>query len=316
MSKEQADGDLLPYREVDRSLKPKLPLLAGVMGVSTQHALGSLIEFWDQCADPRELERIAAQSIAQNTTPELVLTADEVTRKFRVASGKTVDIDDLVELRLLEPRSSNAYRVRGMSRDFKPIMKRLVNRDNASKGGKKSAETRAATHGTAQPQGGKGSKIAPDPGSDDAQAPSEAEPKRIGSDNRSESEATTEAERNPNEQRSADSEQRAAIGDDGPPSPGVQFFEWFQSMRRVWAPEKAPPREDLDEFFIAAAERLRDTPAGTREALEVATKGYAKDPYWVRRALPWAGFVDQWARHVCKLTQQSMPLGVLGAVGS
>lgn len=123
-----------------------------------------------------------------------------------------------------------------------------------------------------------------------------------------------------NETRRDETEQSSSYEDDGPASPssGVDLFDWFQ-VRRVeggWAPEKAPPSDELDEFFDAAAEQLHDTPAGTREALEVASQGYSRDPYWLKRALPWAGFVDQWPRHVRKATQQTMPLGVLGAVGS
>lgn len=305
MSKEQSDGDLLPYREVDRTLKPKLPLLAGVMGVTPQHALGSLIEFWDMCADPRELESIASLAITMNQTPEVVLAKDDLELKFEIASGKKVEAIKLVALRLLEPRPNDTFRVRGMSRDFKPIVKRLVNKKNAAEGGRKSAETRAAAHGTAQPKGGKGSKDASAAGSEVAQAlteaPTEAIPKRAGSDDGS----AAEAERNPSGQRSAVSDTSSSYDDDGappPPSLAVQFFGWFQAARAEggWAHEEPPPGEELEAFFATVTAALKDDPPGATEALKVAMKGYSKDEFWLGRALPWAGFVEQWARHVRK----------------
>lgn len=107
--------------------------------------------------------------------------------------------------------------------------------------------------------------------------------------------------------------------DDGAdaPSPPNQFFAWFQEQRVAagWAAERAPPGEELAEFFQSASAALKDdSPEGTREALEVATRGFSKDPYWLKRALPWAGFTDQWLRHVRKAEQQAMALGVLGGV--
>lgn len=94
-----------------------------------------------------------------------------------------------------------------------------------------------------------------------------------------------------------------------PFAPGVAFFDWFQSQRLQlgWSREEEPPRKDLDEFFNGAGRRLNDDDAGTREALEVATRGYAKDPHWLKAALPWAGFVAQWARHVRSMRHPGDP---------
>lgn len=313
MSKEQSDSDLLPYREVDRALKSKLPLLAGAMSaaqspdqpaVTTQHALGSLLEFWDLCADPRELERVAAEALAAQQAPELVLPREEVVRKFRLASGKNVEPVDLVTLRFLEPRGTDSFRVRGMSRDFKPIMKRLRNREIAALGGKASAAKRLADKGTAQPTGGKGFRTRSESSSGDAQPEPSPEPKRNRTDNGSGSEPATEAEPKSSGQRSAVSDMSSSYDDDGappPPPPAVQFFEWFQAARTEggWAREEFPPVEELDAFFASVGEALKD-PLGATEALKVAAKGYAQDPFWLGRALPWAGFVEQWARHVRK----------------
>lgn len=313
MSKEQSDSDLLPYREVDRALKSKLPLLAGAMSaaqspdqpaVTTQHALGSLLEFWDLCADPRELERVAAAALAAQQTPELVLPREEVVRKFRLASGKNVEPIDLVTLRFLEPRPQDAFRVRGMSRDFKPIMKRLRNRELAALGGKASAAKRLADKGTAQPTGGKGFRSRSESRSGDAQPEPSPEPKRNRTDNGSGSEPSPEAEPKSSDQRSAISDMSSSYDDDGaPPSPppAVQFFEWFQTARTEggWAREESPSVEELGAFFESVSEVLKD-PLGATEALKVAAKGYAQDSFWLGRALPWAGFVEQWARHVRK----------------
>lgn len=101
-----------------------------------------------------------------------------------------------------------------------------------------------------------------------------------------------------------ETERSSSYEDDGapPPSPGVRFFEWFQTQRGEdgYAREESPPKEKLDEFFAAASMKLQDTPEGTAEALQVATRGFGKDPFWAERAYPWAGFVEQWARHVRK----------------
>lgn len=57
-ARKQADSDPLPYVQVDRSAKPRAALLAGSLGVTPQHALGSLVEWWDLNGDPRECERL------------------------------------------------------------------------------------------------------------------------------------------------------------------------------------------------------------------------------------------------------------------
>lgn len=82
----------------------------------------------------------------------------------------------------------------------------------------------------------------------------------------------------------------------------MAFFERFQAARLThgWTREEPPPAPELDAFIAGAAERLGDTVDGARVALEVATRGYARDRYWRERALPWAGFVTQWHRHVAR----------------
>lgn len=130
----QASSDPLPYSQVDRSVKPKAALLAGKMKVSNQHALGSLVEFWDLCGEPRVLERVVLETPA-GVDPALVLSRDDVELRFEVASGQHVEVGVLVVVGLLEP-VKEGFRVRGMSRYFDPVQARLRARGAASAGGK------------------------------------------------------------------------------------------------------------------------------------------------------------------------------------
>ncbi len=144
-------SDPLPWVKVDRAVKPKAVLLAGLQKSTYQHALGSLVEFWELCADPRELEEIIAKT-PEGVEPEVVLPKEELEARFQLASGYDVKAEQLARLGLAEPKGDGGWRVRGMSRRFEPIEKRKVNRNNASKGGKASAEARKKRHGTAQPR--------------------------------------------------------------------------------------------------------------------------------------------------------------------
>lgn len=138
----QASSDPLPYVQVDRAVKPKAGQLAGVLKVSRQHALGSLVDFWELCGDPRDLERLA-----ESGCREVVLSADEVRRRFRLASdGLEVDPADLAAIGLLEPRP-DGFRVRGMSRYFAPIERRLVHRAQSVAGGKARAAAGRGANG-------------------------------------------------------------------------------------------------------------------------------------------------------------------------
>jgi hypothetical protein len=158
------DSDPLPYTQVDRAVKPRATLLAGAMQITPQHALGSLIEFWDLCGDPREIERLLADGKS-----EVILDATEITNRFAIASGKAIQPSVLVSAGLLEPKGGDLFRVRGMSRYFRPIEGRLLARAKASAGGKASAAARKAKYGTAQPPIGRS-----EPGS--SQVRSEFEP--------------------------------------------------------------------------------------------------------------------------------------------
>lgn len=130
----QSSSDPLPYVQLDRASKPKAALLASLLGVTTQHAVGSMVEWWDLCGDPRELEAIVAQT-PEGERPAVILSADDVALRFRLASGKDIEPVALVRLGLLEVKPGG-FRVRGMSRYFAPIERRLQARRAAVNGGK------------------------------------------------------------------------------------------------------------------------------------------------------------------------------------
>lgn len=140
-----ANSDPMPFTQVDRSVKPKAALLAGMLGVTNQHALGSLIEWWELFGDPREIERLIAEGISA-----IIVTPEEAERRFRIASGKSVSASDLVAIGLLAP-ADGGVRVRGMSRYFEPVHNRIQKRQAASLGGKASAARRSMP-ASAEPQ--------------------------------------------------------------------------------------------------------------------------------------------------------------------
>lgn len=142
----QSSSDPLPYAQVDRAVKPKAATLATMLGVTYQHVMGGLLEFWESCGDPRVLEALIRKGVR-----EVVLPREEVSGRMLVAFGKPVDLDACRHLGLLEARG-DLFRVRGMSRYLGPIEARLEARAQGAIGGKLSAERRRKKFGTAQPK--------------------------------------------------------------------------------------------------------------------------------------------------------------------
>ncbi len=126
-------SDPLPFTQIDRAVKPKAATLAGAIGVSPQHAIGSLVEFWDLCGDQRDIAKLI-----QDGKTEVVLSGPDVSMRFALASGKTIAPEMLVAIGLLEPRGAD-YRVRGMSRYFRPIKRKIQLREAGSIGGQVNA---------------------------------------------------------------------------------------------------------------------------------------------------------------------------------
>lgn len=223
MTRRQADSDPLPYVQVDRAAKPKAALLATAIGVSNQHALGSLIEWWELCGDPRELELIIEATPA-NEEPVVLLSGDEASSRFLLASGKAVEPITLARLGLLEQLPEGFFRVRGMSRYFQPIKARARARKAASAGGKASVESRRKTFGTAKPRSAAGSESA----SAALEALPKQTPKRTPKHSRSDSRSGAEAGANPSGQRSAVS--REAGAPDGAARPSDALRDDFRAV--------------------------------------------------------------------------------------
>jgi len=191
MGRKQGTSDPLPYVQIDRAIEPTAALLAAHMRVTHQHAIGSLYAFWKLCSDPRELESILEKTPLGHE-PSLVLTADDVGLRWQLASDQRVEPVVLARLGVLEERDPG-YRVRGMSRAFDPIARRVLNRRIASKGGVRSAEARKASGGMPQP----GTSGRFGGGSGDASVVASATLKRNRTQHRSETEPNTEAKPNP-----------------------------------------------------------------------------------------------------------------------
>ena len=245
----QSSSDPLPYVQVDRAVKPRAAMLADAIGVSRQHAMGSLIEWWDLCGDPRELERIVEDANRTGQEPAVILTPEDAALRFRLASTREVEPITLARIGLLEELDGGKrFRVRGMSRYFDPVIRRVQAREAARVGGKASAETRKKAHGSAQPTGGKGSVVGSDVAQAATEAPSEAEPKRNGSDNRS----GTEAEPKPSGQRSAVSGQRSPQSEEAPTPPDLPIATFH-----VEQPDLSNVEAWTKEEFWRAAECTR-----------------------------------------------------------
>lgn len=305
-TKEQRDSDPLPYRQVDRAVRPKAGLLAQRLGCTPQHALGSLLEWWDLCAPVRLLEQLRERGEA-----EVVLQKSEVERTFRLASGHDIDAEDLVTLGFLE-KKGQCYRVRGLSRDFKPLARRRQARDAAKMGGQASARARKEASGTAQPRPGGGSGVASAlaqphaepttepateaPASTPGQANTEAPPNTADSGQRSSTKEEAAAPPSP----APDTLRRhiVRIHDAGkPPLDAEAFFSWAQDVRidELRRPRQRPPHpRELGAWFSHAMAEV----GGDVARLQAGWRAYLRDEHWVPKGCPWAGWVAQWEANV------------------
>lgn len=297
----QSSSDPLPYVQVDRAVEPTAALLAGHMKVTPQHAIGSLVGFWKLCGDPRELERIV-ETTAAGQEPEVVLTADDVALRFQLASDCRVEPVVLARLGLLEERGDGRFRVRGMSRFFEPVVRRLVKRSIGKVGGKASAEARRAASGTSQPLAVR-SELA----SDGASA--------VVKQARSNAEAAPKQDRSTAEhsgQRSAVSGQQSSQEEEAPPprQPVVAAFEivppnleaidnWTKEdfwkaaelTRRAagFPPQMWPSPVDLSRWW-SAAQQVADT-----RTLADAFVRFTESKHWrgAEPPCPWRAFAKQ-----------------------
>lgn len=291
----QSSSDPLPYVQVDRAVEPTAALLAGHMKVTPQHAIGSLVGFWKLCGDPRELERIV-EATAAGQEPEVVLTAEDVALRFQLASDCKVEPVVLARLGLLEERGDGRFRVRGMSRFFEPVVRRLVKRSVGRTGGKASAEARKAASGTAQPL-----PVRSGSGSDGASA--------VLNQPRSNPEATPKQDRSTDRSSAEDSGQRSAVSGHlfkaaaaGPMSLATPEGFWTACQdKRDAIPgmvRETPPTR-LDHWFSEAMMQVN----GDEQRLLAGYEQFLVDPFWrneATRRCHWGGWVKQWRDFVSR----------------
>jgi hypothetical protein len=303
LRQEGRSSDPLPYTQVDRAVKAKACLLAGRLGVSSQHALGSLVEFWDLNGDPRQLEQLLLEG-----KDEVLLPGDEVRHRFLLASGKEMDPKDLVAFGLLDEKSPNVFRVRGMSRFFEPIRARIRSRLKASAAGKASAEARKAKLGTSQPC----STSSSEPSSNQVRAKFEPSSAQVELPPNS---ARTPP--NPSVHRTSDSvhllEEEATAAPTPPHKPdaqllartpkapedrfanGAAFFAWVQTLRveSEYLTEPAPHPSQLSKWWTEVGLETNGNYAG----LEKALYAFGKDPFWDKKQMPFPGFMKHWRKY-------------------
>jgi hypothetical protein len=215
------ESDPLPFSQVHRATKSRTALLAGALGVTTQHALGSMVEWWDLHSDPRVLEEIL---LANPEDPAVIVTGEDAAATFELASGKRIDPRTLVRLGFLERLDVDRFRVRGMSRYFATVAKRLHLRTLAERGGRASAAARKAASGTAQPT---------TPDSTGPEAEPEAGPNRGRTVARSGAEP--EPEPNPNHEPTKRREERGDIKEDLFGSVGAAPGRKLSKWETIWA---------------------------------------------------------------------------------
>lgn len=287
MSAEQS-SDPLPFLQVDRAALPIAARLASAEGVSNQHALGSMVEFWQLCADPRELEEIVTRTPA-GEEPVILLDERTLAMRWRIAFGKATDPALLTALGLVEPVGEQ-WRLRGGSRMISAVATRLQTREAAKAGGKASAEARKAKFGSAQP-GSASVRTAPEP------LPKRT-PNRPRTDDRSAAEARPNQrseDRGHIENLSTAAEETsgaAAREEAAKTSPPLELFNALQEFRvgRGLRREPEPSSTSLDGWWarVTRSRRVVDLSA---------LRSYCADPYWASRGFPFSGFVAQWERH-------------------
>lgn len=297
---DQSGSDPMPYAQVDRAVKQTAAMIGTRLGVTYQHALGGLVQFWELNGDPRELE-----TLLEAGKHEVVVTRDVVARRFSLAMSvdtSKVDPDDLHELRIVE-RREDGYRIRGMSRYFKPLVTRVAKRLAGRAGGQKSAEARAKKHGSAQPGASAAASGAASVGAskqtdvtfDSASRSAQAPPNTADSVQRSSLETTYV--------RAPAASSTASSVVIPPTTPAEQwlaedFWRWAQATRQdaKLVAEKFPNPVKLSGWFTTALQALNGDTARLCEAF----LAFGDDKYWQRQSppLPFAGFMSQWERFV------------------
>lgn len=275
----QGSSDPFPFLQVDRSAKQPAAMLALLIKVEPQHALGTLIWFWELCGSPRELEKLVISGVE-----EVVLPRDKIVQLFRLASGGyAVEPDDLVPMELLEPRGEGLYRVRGMSRYFNPIKSRIQGRAVRSRGGKARSLTAERRDGRFT------SRVEPAEDLQKASSASAAEPavnQQTASSAPADRQQTTSAEGRG---------QRAEKRDVRTRSAQEAFFGWAQSAACERRPGRLPEGPPTSKVLNSQLKTAMETVG--RAGLEKAWRSYLRDKGAAEKGWPWPFFVAQWERH-------------------
>ncbi len=290
MSHASESSDPYPFSQVDRAAKPKAALLAGVMGVSTQHAIGSLVEFWDLNGEPRALEAMAAEG-----KDAIILTAKEAADRWQLASGKVLDPALLAGCGFLEP-VEGGYRVRGMSRFFRVAKTRVARRLAGQKGGQASADVRKKDAPTEMP-GLPGAEVLVKQTS----SKTEAKPEIVAV-------CSTVAEAKSNldvrgqmlDVIALEATYVAPVAIVSAPTTdpdswdGSDFFRWVQSRRLASElPPERPPHPSKLSSWWSSARMVAPT-----KVLQEAYYRFGDDQYWGKQlpAWPLTAFMSQWDR--------------------
>lgn len=233
----RGDSDPLPYLRVDRTATPLSSALATWMSVTQQHALGSLTNFWNHCAEPRALERLVAEG-----KKDLVLDGERFLLLFEIASGKKVPMEVLLALGIAAVTEvPGHYRVRGMSRNIEPIAKRVKHRETSVLAGKRSVEVRRQATGSAQPVRRPFEPPPNDPSNERSEPPNDT------------SNGTSNDPRTAAEPRGQRSEASKNLAGEQPPAaskPGAEHFKRLAKDKAPTDPRHAPLRLRLLHAFL------------------------------------------------------------------
>ncbi len=303
---ERGDNEPLPFIKLDRTFRAKASALSEPLGVSWQHVTGAMGFFWELCGEPRVLEQLLAKGVR-----EIVLPRDTVARRLRLAFGKDIAPEVLVDAGLLEPRDGDTFRVKGMSRFFDVIEARLLARDKGARGGRASAAARRGKGGSAQPartntgrSGSRSESAAPSAQPQLKQMVEQVvEPARSSTEAPGQPDGAAGSKPNQPEDRGQRTEaskdlllQARAVENY---SLGEAFARRAQDRRIELGYVEERPDEyakGLGAWFSEALMKLN----GDDLRLWQAFEEFLLDAYWVERKCPFAAFKKRWESWVPK----------------
>lgn len=106
MARRDEINPLLPFITVTQSARASAALLAPVLKITHQHAIGSLVELWFQFAD---------RALLAQCGDEIVMTDDDARERLHLAFGTPVEPSMLAVVRFLE-KAGDGWRLKGGDR--------------------------------------------------------------------------------------------------------------------------------------------------------------------------------------------------------